>query len=201
MKLFNFQLITNKRKIILLSTILVLLSLIGILYSIFNTSYKKPINLGMDFIGGNEIRIERVCETKCSDISPDSVINNLREVSKDKSILNKIKLCENFSNFLVTLANNGKLFLLTKIFSEFNNLLDKKNGVVEVTITTTDSIEKTIKTKIESSLEKSLNCKIKLKEIIDESIIGGVIFEVNSIMIDNSIKNKLQDYNFNERLN
>ena len=91
--------------------------------------------------------------------------------------------------------------MLTKIFSEFNNLLDKKNGVVEVTITTTDSIEKTIKTKIESSLEKSLNCKIKLKEIIDESIIGGVIIKVNSIMIDNSIKNKLQDYNFNERLN
>ena len=40
------------------------------------------------------------------------------------------------------------------------------------------------------------------QEIIDELIIiGGVIFEVYSIMIDNSIKNKLQDYNFNERLN
>ena len=46
-----------------------------------------------------------------------------------------------------------------------------------------------------------INCKIKLKEIIDKSIIGGIILKINSIMIDNSIKNKLQDYNFNERLN
>ena len=129
------------------------------------------------------------------------LLNPLRKKQILLAILNKTKLCENFSNFLITLANNGKLFLLKKIFSEFNNLLDEKNGVIEVTVTTTDSIDRTVKNKIQLSLEKTLNCKIKLKEIIDESIIGGVIFEVNSIMIDNSIKNKLQDYNFNERLN
>ena len=73
--------------------------------------------------------------------------------------------------------------------------------MLEVSITTIDSIEKTTQKRIKSSLEKTLNCKIKLKEIIDTSIIGGIILKVNSIMIDNSIKNKLQDYNFNERLN
>ena len=129
------------------------------------------------------------------------LINPLRKKKILLEILKKIKLCENFSNFLITLANNGKLFLLKKIFIEFNNLLDEKNGVIEVTITTIDSIEKALQNKIQSSLEKTLNCKIKLKEIIDKSIIGGIILKVNSIMIDNSIKNKLQDYNFNERLN
>ena len=68
-------------------------------------------------------------------------------------------------------------------------------------MTTTELIDKTAKNKLQSSLEKTLNCKIKLKEITDRSIIGGIILKVNSIMIDNSIKNKLQDYNFNERLN
>ena len=129
------------------------------------------------------------------------LINPLRKKKILLEILKKIKLCENFSNFLITLASNGKLFLLKKIFVEFNNLLDEKNGVIEVIVTTTDSIEKTIQKRIQSSLEKTLNCKIKLKEIIDKSIIGGIILKVNSIMIDNSIKNKLQDYNFNERLN
>ena len=50
---YNLELIKNKRKIISFSTFLILLSLLGILYSTFNTSYKKPINLGMDFVGGN----------------------------------------------------------------------------------------------------------------------------------------------------
>ena len=63
---YNLELIKNKRKIISFSTVLILLSLLGILNSTFNTSYKKPINLGMDFVGGNELRIERVCEEECS---------------------------------------------------------------------------------------------------------------------------------------
>ena len=129
------------------------------------------------------------------------LINPLKKKKILLEILKKTNLCENFSNFLITLANNGKLFLLKKIFSEFNNLLDEKNGVIEVTVTTTDSIDRTVKNKIQLSLEKTLNCKIKLKEITDKSIIGGIILKVNSIMIDNSIRNKLQDYNFNERLN
>ena len=78
---YNLELIKNKRKIISFSTFLILLSLLGILYSTFNTSYKKPINLGMDFVGGNELRIERVCEGECSNLSPDSVLENLRAVS------------------------------------------------------------------------------------------------------------------------
>jgi len=42
---YNLELIKNKRMIIGISTIFILLSLLGILYSTFNTSYKKPINL------------------------------------------------------------------------------------------------------------------------------------------------------------
>ena len=80
---YNLELIKNKRKIIGFSTVLILLSLLGILYSTFNTPYKKPINLGMDFVGGNELRIERVCEAECSNFPPDSVLENLREISKN----------------------------------------------------------------------------------------------------------------------
>ena len=75
---YNLELIKNKKKIISFSTVLILLSLLGILYSTFNTSYKKPINLGMDFVGGNELRIERFCETECSNLSPDSVLKKFK---------------------------------------------------------------------------------------------------------------------------
>ena len=124
MKLFNIQLIKIKRKIILSSTVLVLLSLIGILYSTFNTTYKKPINLGMDFIGGNEIRIERVCEASCSNISPDSVLKNLREISKDKSFQNNIKL---------QFQNNNKLVSIRTSYlniEESNNLISKLENII-----------------------------------------------------------------------
>ena len=89
---YNLELLKNKKKIIGFSTVLIFLSLLGILYSTFNTPYKKPINLGMDFVGGNELRIERVCGAECSNFSPDSVLENLREVSKDNKVLNNINL-------------------------------------------------------------------------------------------------------------
>ena len=100
---FNIELIKNKKKIISFSIFLIFLSILGILYSSFNTSYKKPINLGMDFVGGNELRIERVCEEECSNISPDSVLDNLREISKNKSVFNNIKLQFQNDNKLISI--------------------------------------------------------------------------------------------------
>ena len=105
MKLLNLELIRNKRKIIGFSTFLILLSLLGILYSTFNTSYKKPINLGMDFIGGNELRIERACDEECSDISPDSVLESLRDVSEINNFINNIKLQFQNSNKLISIRS------------------------------------------------------------------------------------------------
>ena len=103
MKLLNLELIKNKKKIISFSTFLILVSLLGILYSTFNTSYKKPINLGMDFVGGNELRIERFCEESCSEISPDLVLENLREFSSNNNFLNNLKLQFQNNNKLISI--------------------------------------------------------------------------------------------------
>ena len=122
--IYNLELIKNKRKIISFSTFLILLSLLGILYSSFNTSYKKPINLGMDFVGGNELRIERVCEAECSNLPPDSVLENLREISKNNKILNNIKL--QFQN------NNKLISIRTPYLSieESNELITNLDNII-----------------------------------------------------------------------
>jgi len=121
---YNLELINNKKKIIVFSTVLILLSLLGILYSTFNTSYKKPINLGMDFVGGNELRIERVCEVECSNLSPDAVLENLKEISKNKKVLNNLKL--QFQN------NNKLISIRTPYLSieESNNLISNLDYIV-----------------------------------------------------------------------
>jgi len=121
---YNLELIKNKRKIIGFSTFLILLSLLGILYSTFNTSYKKPINLGMDFVGGNELRIERICKDECSNLSPDSLLENLKENSNNKNLLNNIKLQS---------QNNNKLISIRTPYlsiEESNNLISNLDNVI-----------------------------------------------------------------------
>jgi len=121
---YNLELIKNKSRIIGFSTVLILLSLLGILYSTFNTSYKKPINLGMDFVGGNELRIERICNEVCSDFSPDSVLDNLKKNSKNKNLLNSIKLQS---------QNNNKLISIRTPYlsiEESNNLISNLDNII-----------------------------------------------------------------------
>ena len=100
---FSFNLIKNKNKIFSFSSFLILFSLIGILYSTFSTSFKKPINLGMDFVGGNELRVERICDKECEIISPDFVIDKLKKISNNKNLLNNIKLQIQNKNSLISI--------------------------------------------------------------------------------------------------
>ena len=92
MKLINLDLVKNKKKIYFFSSFLILLSLLGILFSTFNTTYKRPINLGIDFEGGYELRIERLCEVKCTDISPDTILEELRSSSSNNNLINNLQI-------------------------------------------------------------------------------------------------------------
>jgi len=74
-------------------------------------------------------------------------------------ILNKINLCDEFISFFKIVANHGKLFLIEKIYSEFRKSLDDKQGIIEVTVTTTEPLEK----KIEEEIVKSMSLKLKKK--------------------------------------
>ena len=92
MKSFNYDLVKNKKRTFVFSSFFIILSLIGIIFSTFYTSDKTPINLGIDFRGGFELRIERICEGKCTDISPDKILEELRRNSSQQNLVNNVQL-------------------------------------------------------------------------------------------------------------
>jgi F-type H+-transporting ATPase subunit delta len=103
-------------------------------------------------------------------------------------------------SFFKIVANHGKLFLLEKIYKEFGKILDENDEITELTVTTTDTLEKKFEDDIVKNIGEKLKKKIRLNKLIDPDLIGGIIIKIDSVMIDNSIKTKLLDYNFNERL-
>ena len=98
----NFNLIRNKRNIFSISSFLIIISIGGILISCFSPNIRKPINLGMDFLGGNEIRIERECLNDCSEIRSDEIIKNLRNFP-NKNLLNNISFQIQNNNKLISI--------------------------------------------------------------------------------------------------
>tara|TARA_Y100001970_G_scaffold288149_1_gene414635 strand:- start:12180 stop:13100 length:921 start_codon:yes stop_codon:yes gene_type:complete len=123
MKISFFKLIKNKKKIFSISSFLLLLSLSGIIFSSLSPSINKPINLGMDFLGGNEIRIERVCLNGCTEIRSDEITSELRNVPNNN--LNK--------NITFQIQNDNKLISVRTPFislEESENLLEEINKIV-----------------------------------------------------------------------
>ena len=91
MKLISIPLLEIKKKVWSLSIFLISFSLIGIIISTFSPSIKKPINLGMDYVGGNEIRLERICDIDCSTITSDKLISDLKIINKENNLVNNIR--------------------------------------------------------------------------------------------------------------
>ncbi len=120
----SINLLKIKKRIWFLSAFLILISLIGILYSSFYEPIKKPINLGMDFVGGNEIRIERICNEKCSEITSDILIKKIKDISNDKNLINNIRL---------QIQNENKLISIRTPFIKINKseeLIENINKVI-----------------------------------------------------------------------
>ena len=118
------KLLKIKKGIWYFSLFLILFSLSGILLSSFYKPIKKPVNLGMDFVGGNEIRIERICNESCSEITTDILLQKMRDISKDKTLVNNIRL---------QLQNDNKLISIRTPFIKINKseeLIENINEII-----------------------------------------------------------------------
>ena len=134
MKIKSFNLVKQQKRIWFLSSALLIISISGILFSSFYSPIKKPINLGMDFLGGTEIRVERICSDEgCSIETADEIVNSLREVSEDKITLNKIRL---------QIQNDNKIISLKVPFlnvEQTSNLIKNLDKVLPLNSETQDS--------------------------------------------------------------
>ena len=126
------------------------------------------------------------------------IINNpLINVTKKSTVLENIckviKTKNTFLGFVKTLTKHNKIVLIEKVFSQFNKLIDIKDGFTEVHLTTSTKLEDDKLKQIEKIISQKINCKVKLKKKVDPQIIGGIIIQIDSFMIDNSVKSKLSE--------
>jgi len=128
MKRISIPLIQIKKKVWSLSVFLIIFSFIGILISTFYPSIKKPINLGMDFVGGNEIRLERICNSECSKITSDKLISELRIINKENNLINNIRFQIQNNNSLISIRTPFlSIDSSEKLINDINNIVGPIN--------------------------------------------------------------------------
>ena len=126
-----------------------------------------------------------------------SLINDPTNNKEDQlSVLNKIseqyKLNALLAKFLSFLISKRRLFYVDKILKSFIETCSIKRGELKAELTSAKDLTENEVNNIKEELTKNFSSKIKLNYKYDPSLIGGLIVQVGSAMVDTSIKNKLQ---------
>ena len=98
-------------------------------------------------------------------------------------------LLKNFLSFLIT---KRRFFYVEQILKSFIETCSQKRGELKAELKSAKELSNDEISKITDELTKNFSSKIKLNYKHDESLIGGLIVQVGSTMVDTSIKNKLQ---------
>ena len=122
----------------------------------------------------------------------DPTINQEDLLKAINTIVENNKLNTLFKNFLNFLIKKRRFFFIERILKSFIETCSRKRGELKAELRSAKNLSNDEITKITELLTKNFNSKIRLNYKYDESLIGGLVIQVGSTMIDNSIKNKLQ---------
>ena len=148
--------------------------------------------------------ITKVEENSNSFLELISNSKDFRNLIKDPTLSQEIlenvinKISENFNletlfkNFLNFLILKRRFFYIQHILISFNEICSEKKGELKAEIKSAKDLSQQEINKITEELSNTFKSKIKLNYNHDKSLIGGLVVQVGSTMIDTSIKNKLQ---------
>ncbi len=115
------------------------------------------------------------------------VLNNI--INKISENFNLQALFKNFLNFLVL---KRRFFYVEQILKNFIEICSEKRGELKAEIKSAKKLTQDEIIQITDDLSDKFKSKIRLKYNHDESLIGGLVVQVGSTMVDTSIKNKLK---------
>ncbi|MEX0733513.1 MAG: F0F1 ATP synthase subunit delta [Steroidobacteraceae bacterium] len=99
---------------------------------------------------------------------------------------------EQSRNFLRTLAENRRLGHLPQIAAQFETLRAEVEGVVDVEVIAAREIAAPQKKRLTEALKQRLGRDIRMHTRIDETLFGGAIVRAGDLVIDGSLKGRLE---------
>jgi F-type H+-transporting ATPase subunit delta len=95
-------------------------------------------------------------------------------------------------NLLQVLAENDRLTALPEIAAQFDALKAEAENKVKVTVTAATQVDGAIAEQIKKALQQKLGRAVELTLAVDASLIGGAIIQADDMVIDGSVRTRLQ---------
>ncbi|EUB61766.1 ATP synthase subunit O, mitochondrial [Echinococcus granulosus] len=135
-------------------------------------------------------------DAKLSHFCHDPTIKRHVKVQAFSNVLNKLGLSSQAFNMLQLLAQNGRLDILSKVLTTFEQIMVSHRGEVSCVVTTAKPLDRATERELTGALEKFLEAgqKLHLSLKVDPELIGGMVVSIGDKYIDMSILRKLRFY-------
>ncbi len=118
----------------------------------------------------------------------------LSDSDKEKAlseVAKKRKLSKPMCGLLKTMAQNGRSDVLLYVMQDFKNVFYRKKNICPVLVKTVVDLSDAQKKKLVSAMEKYTGKKVVVDYQIRPELLGGLLIECESKIIDDSIKGKI----------
>ena len=93
--------------------------------------------------------------------------------------------------FVELLALRGRADSTLCIFRKFIDLYYRETGIRRASLTVAQDIPG-LEDKIRTLLEKQTGCRVDLDKVVDPSLVGGFVIEVEGFMMDASVRHQIE---------
>ena len=146
----------------------------------------------------NELESWQVSLRKIAELSTDEAFAALVENPKLPFEVKKSLLEQRLGdvnplalNLAYLLVHWGKLGTAGNVSREYDRLLDAYHGIEHAEVVTALSLDEKDKERISSQLGAMVNRKVIVDAVVDSSVIGGFTAKIGDMLIDGSVRNRL----------
>ena len=93
---------------------------------------------------------------------------------------------------LSLLAENDRLAVLPEIATQFDELKAAAENKVKATLVSATAVDAAVAERVKQALTKRLGCDVELSLEVDPSLIGGAIVRAEDMVIDGSVRTRLE---------
>jgi F-type H+-transporting ATPase subunit delta len=108
-----------------------------------------------------------------------------------RTILDKIEAPTPAGNAALVMLRRGRFRLLARMVYHFRKRTDERCNRVAARVTTAVSLSDEQLEPLRNGLESYIGRDVRMDRKVDESILGGVVAELNGIIIDGSVRSRL----------
>jgi len=95
-------------------------------------------------------------------------------------------------NFLELLIEKGRMPEVFRIRRQFEELWKHENRRIDVTVTSAVELDPAVVSKIGEEIQRQTGQEVELASRVDEDILGGVVLQVGNMVLDASIRSRLE---------